>query len=110
AFRCCLLLCRTLQFCDPVLFVSPIERLPLQLESDSACALREEIDVLESEIADLKTQIRNVFRVLATHIQFGNLGLYPAATQLGPLFECLLASRIQIPFNKLAEREHFHCK
>ncbi len=46
--------------------------------------------------------------MLATHIQVGNLGLYPGATQFGPLLKCLLSSRIQIPFNKLAEREHFH--
>jgi hypothetical protein len=46
--------------------------------------------------------------MFATCIQLSNLGLYSDATQFGPLFECLLSSRIQIAFNKLAEREHFH--
>ena len=32
AFRCCLLLRRSLEFCDPVLLVPPIEGLPLKLE------------------------------------------------------------------------------
>jgi hypothetical protein len=43
AFRCCLLLCRSLQFCDPVLLVSPIEGLPLKGEPDCAGALRRKL-------------------------------------------------------------------
>src|SRR5262249_34676746 len=68
AFRCCLLVCRSLEFRDAMLLVPPIERLPLKQESDSAGVLWKEIDVLESEVANLKTQIRNVFRMLAAHI------------------------------------------
>src|SRR4030095_6997502 len=97
-FRCRLLLGCGLYLLNSVLLESPIEWLPLKEKSNCAGALRKNIDVLEAEIADLKTQIRDIFRTLATNIHRRDLGLESGFTQFGPLFQSLLSSSFEIPF------------
>ena len=102
--RCCLLLCRRPWSSAGYLvliFVSPIEGLPLKGESDNAGALcGRKFDVLEHLQDRLACKLRSgmYFACSRRTSRSANLwSVFGRHAEFGPLFECLLSRRYRDP-------------